>query len=197
MSTTPPPPDRPDLPTGPGGYPVHPGTPAGQQGGFGPGGSAVPAAQPSSIRLAVRLMWAGAALSLLGLIVMFATLGSFKSQLRDALEKSDSNYSQSTYDTAYAVGIGSAVLAAVIGVALWLWMAWKNGEGRPWARIVATVFGGLNLVSTLYTVSAGTATGASIAVTIVSLVLSVGILVLLWRKESSAFYAARSRPQWG
>ncbi len=76
-------------------------------------------------------------------------------------------------------------------------MAWKNGQGRPWARIVATVLGGLNLLSTLSAVSLGNVTGASIAVSVVGLVIALVILSLLWRKESSEFYAARSRPQWG
>ncbi len=126
----------------------------------------------------------------------FLTLDSLKSQLRDSLEKSDPSYTQSDFDALYGISVGIAVVAALIGVSLWAWMAWKNGQGRPWARIVATVLGGLNLLSTLSAVSLGNVTGASIAVSVVGLVLALVILAMLWRKESSEFYAARSRPQW-
>jgi ABC-type sulfate transport system permease component len=187
MSTTPPP----TGPIGSDGYPAYPGTPSEQA----PAAPVV--AQPSSIRLAVRLMWVGAALSVLGLIVTLLTLDSLKSQLRDQLEKSDSSYSESEFDALLGVTIGMAVVAAVIGLALWAWMAWKNGQGRSWARVVATVFGGLNLLSVISTLAVGGLTGASAAVSVASLLLAVVILVLLWRKESSEFYAARSRPQWG
>ncbi len=187
MSSTPPP----GGPIGADGYPVHPGTPAEQP------GAAAAVEQPAPIRLAIRLMWVGAALSLAGLVVSLLTLDSLKSQLRDSLEKSDPNYTQSDFDALYGISVGIAVVAALIGVSLWAWMAWKNGQGRPWARIVATVLGGLNLLSTLSAVSLGNVTGASIAVSVVGLVLALVILSLLWRKESSEFYAARSRPQWG
>ncbi|MEJ7634895.1 hypothetical protein [Aeromicrobium sp.] len=192
MSTTPTPPEGGDQTTGPAGYPVHPGTPQDQ-----PGRSAALVDQPPSIRLAVRLMWAGAALSLIGLIVTFATLGTLKDQLRDSLEKSDANYSQADFDAIYTATLAFAVVLSLVTTGIWLWMAWKNGQGRSWARIVATVLGGLSVVSTIYAVAAGTSTGASIVVSVVSLLLSIAILVLLWRKESSNFYAERSRPQVG
>lgn len=190
MTTTPPPPDDSNQPAGFGDLPVHPGTPAED-----PGRAAPATGQPSSIRLAVRLMWAGAVLSLVGLVVTLATLDTLKSDIRDSLRKSDHNYTQSTLDAAYGVAIGFAVFFALVGAGLWLWMAWKNGEGRSWARIVATVAGGLNLLSTIYVLAAGQSTGASIAVTVVNLILAAVILVLLWRKESSQFYASRSQPR--
>lgn len=180
---------------GPGGYPVHPGTPLGGGGGF-PGAPGGDVPQPGSIRLAVRLMWAGAGLSLLGLLVTLLTLDSLKSQLRDSLEKSDPNYTQSEFDAFYAVSVTIGVVASLVGIALWAWMAWKNGQGRSWARIVATVFGALNLLSTLATLGFGGATGVSVAVSLVSLLLAIVILIQLWRKESSEFYAARSRPKY-
>jgi hypothetical protein len=209
MTTTPPPPPDPNEPPSESSYPVYPGTPAEEPdpstdvGGLpthpgsspGESGRAAATAQPSSIRLAVRLMWAGAALSVVSLIVTLATLDSLKSDIRDSLRKSDANYTQSSLDAAYSIAIGGAVFAALVGVGLWLWMAWKNGEGRRWARVVATVLGGINLLSTLYTLTAGRSTAASMVLAVVNLVLAAVILVLLWRKESSDFYSARSQPR--
>lgn len=181
-------------PTGPGGYPAHPGTPPG--GGYPPAPRPdVP--QPGPIQLAVRLMWTGAAVSVISLIVGLATLGDAKDQIRDDLVKDDPNVSQSTIDAAYAIGIAFVVVIGSIGVFLWLWMAWKNGQGRPWARVVATVLGGLNLLFTLLSFTQPSTEPVSLALALVNVVLAIVILVLLWRKESSAFYDARSRPQYG
>ena len=183
-------------PPAPGAYPVHPGTPPG--GGFGhPGVPGPDVPQPGSIRLAVRLMWAGAAVSVLSLIAGVATLGSAKDEIRDELAKDDANVSQSTVDAAYAIGIAFVVIVGAVGVLLWLWMAWKNGQGRSWARVVATVLGGLNALFTLLATTRPTTEPVSLVFSLINLVIAIAILVLLWRKESSDFYTARSRPQLG
>lgn len=208
MTSTPPPqePDQPGpggypaypgagaQPAGPGGYPAHPGTPAG---GGHPATPRPEVPQPGPIRLAVRLMWTGAAVSLISLVVGLATLGDAKDQIRDDLVKDDPNVSQSTIDAAYAVGIVVVVVIGSVGVFLWLWMAWKNGQGRSWARIVATVLGALNLLFTLLSFTQPSTESASLALALVNVVLAIAILTLLWRKESSEFYDARSRPQYG
>lgn len=187
---------QPEGTQGPGGYPVHPGTPAGGQ----PGSPRAAVPQPGSIRLAVRLMWAGAAVSFLSLVVGIATLGGAKDEIRDELIKDDPNVSQSTVDAAYAIAVTSIVVVGVLSVLLWLWMAWKNGQGRSWARVVATVLGGLNVVFTLiWLVTPNVSPNADVAAlgfSLINLVIAIAILVLLWRKESSDFYAASSRPQW-
>jgi len=142
-------------------------------------------------------MWTGAAVSLISLVVGLATLGDAKDQIRDDLVKDDPNVSQSTIDAAYAVGIVVVVVIGSVGVFLWLWMAWKNGQGRSWARIVATVLGALNLLFTLLSFTQPSTESASLALALVNVVLAIAILTLLWRKESSEFYDARSRPQYG
>lgn len=152
-----------------------------------------PVAQPSAIRTAVRLMWAGAVISLLSLVVTLATVGSLKTQIRDQLDKSGQQVTSSTINAAYGFAIAFAVVTTLIAIGLWLWMAWKNGQGRGWARIVATVLAGINVLSTIYSVASGSATPVSTIITVVNLILAIVIVVLLWRKESTAFYAANSK----
>lgn len=199
MSSTPPPedPNQPQAPgpdLGPGGYPVHPGTPMGES--IPPPAAQVP--QPASIKLAVTLMRVGAVISLISVVIGFATLDTLKDEVRDQLQDSDPTVSQSTIDAAIGVAIGFLVVFGAVGVLLWLWMAWKNGEGRNWARIVATVLGGLNIASALFTVAGGSSTTTLSAIfTAINVVLAIVILVLLWRKESSTFYAAHSAPRYG
>jgi hypothetical protein len=99
---------------------------------------------------------------------------------------------------------GSAVGAA-LGVALWLWMASANRAGRKWARTTSTV---LFVISTLGTASlllllrpllhlTAALGGSASDIVLVSVLFAVGIwvlglatIVLLWRTESSDYYAA-------
>ncbi len=85
------------------------------------------------------------------------------------------------------------MVAGLIGVGLWVWMAVKNGQGRSWARVVATVLGALNIVFTLFGLAGGTATPVTLVSSLVSLVLAGVILYLLYRPESTRFYDFRSR----
>ncbi|WP_028047267.1 hypothetical protein [Cellulomonas sp. URHE0023] len=145
-----------------------------------------PVERPSSVTRAVQLMYAGAALSLIGIVVAWAT----KNQLRDTLAESSPSLTPADVDTAVTIALVSATVVGLIAVGLWLWMAAANGAGKSWARIVATVLGGLGVVSTLF--SLRSATGTSIALNLLSLVLAVAILVLLWLPASSAYFRARS-----
>ena len=171
-----------------GSLPSYP-TQAGQQ-------EMVPAPpQPPSIATAVKLMYAGAVLSVIGLIVTLLSLSSLRSELRDEIARSNPDFTTQDLDNLYHVTVGVAVVFGLIGTALWLWMAWKNGQGRRWARIVATVLGGLNLISSILTIAAGSSLAISEILTVINLILAIVILVLLWRKDSSAFYAESSGRQ--
>jgi hypothetical protein len=183
MTATPPgppeggPPPPPSGPWASDNLPPHPGAPTQQ------------VEQPPSIVTAVRLMWVGAGLSALGILfTLFQT-----DAIRDQVEEDNPSFTSSEVDTAVSVGIGFAVVFGLIGVGLWLWMASANGQGKSWARIVATVLGALNVVGAVFSLAVNPATLLSVLVTIVSLILAVVILVLLYRPESSRFYEARSR----
>jgi hypothetical protein len=164
-----------------------------------PGGSApqpaAPAGQPRSIALAVKLMYVGAALSLLGILVTLF----MRDTIREAVEKASADAStpmtQSQMDGAVAIAIGFSVVVGLIGVALWLWMAWANGRGRSWARIVATVLFVLSVLSSLGSL-VQRPPALSLAATFISLVLGAFTLVLLWRLESSRWYEAQSAPRY-
>ena len=161
-----------------------------------PGGAAPPVTgQPGSIATAVKLMYAGAALSLLSVIASFFMLDTIKETIEESMREADANVSQSTIDAAYSIGMASTVIVGIISVGLWLWMAWKNGQGRSWARIVATIFGGLNVLITLVGFTQPGMTAVSAIISAVTMVLAVIILILLWRKESSSYYEAVSQSQ--
>jgi hypothetical protein len=145
---------------------------------------------PPSIQRAVLLMRVGAALSVLSILITLLTRDSLRSQVTSTLRKSNAALSASQVDSAVSVAIGFAVVVGLVSVGLWLWMASANGKGRSWARIVATVLGVLSVLSLLFSLAQGQMTTLNLIVSLVSLALAVAILVLLWRKESSAYYDA-------
>jgi hypothetical protein len=159
--------------------PPHPGMP----------GPVADVPQPSSIATAVKLMWVGAALSIIGLLIGILTTDT----TREQIEEDNPNLTADEIDTAVAVGVGFAVVISLVAVGLWIWMAWANGQGKSWARIVATVFGGLGILFGLLGLVLNPATPVSVVLTLVNLVLAIVILVLLYRPDSSRFYEARSR----
>ncbi len=134
-------------------------------------------------------MYVGAVLAVLGVLVLLVS----RDTLRDDIADDRPELTSSELDTAIAVTTVVAVVGAVIGVALWLWMASANGQGKSWARIVASVLGGLNVLFTLTGLATNPQTAASLVFSLVGLVLAAVILVLLWRPESSRFYEARQR----
>lgn len=172
--------------------------PYGQPPGSSPYGQpAGQAEQPPSIRTAVLLMRIGAGLSLLGLVITIATLGSLKDDIRAQFRAQGSTFTDAEVDTAYNLAIGLGVVFGLIGVALWLWMAWANGKGKKWARVVSTVLAGLGLLSLLLTL-AGAATGTgtttlSQMLSVVTILVGVAAVVFLYRPDATAFYQANSR----
>lgn len=142
------------------------------------------AAAPPSIQTAVRFMYAGAALSAIEFIIAFVTIGSYRSAIR----KADPNYTASQVHSAEVVIVGTAVVVGLIGIGLWLWMAWANGRGQRWARIVSTV---LFALSTLDLVGA-LARPHSVLGLLFSLLVwlaGLGAIVFLWRADSSAYFS--------
>jgi len=145
-----------------------------------------PVERPSSVTRAVQLMYVGAALSVVGIIVAWVT----RSELRDQIEAASPTLTSDAVESATTISLAVASVVGLLGVALWLWMAAANGAGKSWARVLSTVLGGISALSAVYSLSTGT--GITVAMQLLSLVLAVAILVLLWRPASSAFFRARS-----
>jgi hypothetical protein len=153
--------------------------------------------RPSSISTAVKLMWAGAALAVIGAVLGLITTD--KATIAEQMREADSGVTQTEIDAGYISSMVILVIFSVIAVGLWAWMAWKNGQGRSWARVVATVLGGLGILSTLGSLAFAGAMGAgggggtgSIILGVVQIGLTVVILVLLWKKQSTEYYEAVS-----
>ncbi|HJU96950.1 MAG TPA: hypothetical protein VJ644_03155 [Jiangellaceae bacterium] len=151
--------------------------------------AAAQATPPPPLLTAVRLMYVGAALAAVFLIIGLTQADS----LRDQIADDQPELSADELDAAVAIGTAFAVIIGLISVGLWIWMAVMNRKGRTWARVVATVLGGLNIVFTLIGLTQNTGIGT--IVNLISIVLAAAILWLLYRPESSAYYAAMSEPR--
>jgi hypothetical protein len=88
------------------------------------------------MRAAVRLMYAGAAVGTVNLIVNLAVIADIKAHhavLGHRLPAATASQASTT------LAITELIAIALIPVALWLWMAHANGQGRTWSRSLSTV----------------------------------------------------------
>ncbi|MGD0926533.1 MAG: hypothetical protein ABR926_15200 [Streptosporangiaceae bacterium] len=145
---------------------------------------------PNSVRNAVRLMYAGAALSAIVVIVTLVSIGSLKANILAHYP----HYTATQRHTAEVAAVVTSIIGGLIAIGLWLWMAWANGRGRNWARIVAAVFFGINTLDLLASFARVHAVGSLIVSVLVWLV-GLGAIVFLFNKESAAYFKPRSAPR--
>jgi hypothetical protein len=152
-----------------------------------PASGPVPEAQrarpPRTVRTAVDLMYAGAVLEVLSLVIALVTVHS----LRSAILAAHPGYSPARVHTAEIVRTVPLVVGAVITIGLWLWMAWANGRGLTWARVVSAVFFGINTLDLLVSFRLLHAT-PDLIVAIVIWLVGLAAIVLLFNSGSAAFY---------
>jgi len=134
------------------------------------------------------LMKVGAGLSALSLVVSLLTMGNVKEMIRKAGADSGAPLTEAQVNAAGTAALVLAVILGLIGVALWLWMASANGKGKKWARVVATVFFVLSLISVLVNLTQGTTPALNLALGLITVILGAYIIFLLYKKESTAFY---------
>jgi hypothetical protein len=76
-------------------------------------------------------------------------------------------------------------------IGLWVWMAWANRRGRFWARIVATVLFGLDTLRLIVPVRQLNLT-VNLVVEILIWLVGLSAIILIWSRDSSAYYQAVS-----
>ena len=156
-----------------------------------PGGTQMPEPAtrppvPQSITRAVQLMYAGAAASLIGIIIALTTLSSIKSQI---ISKNPS-LTTTQVNNAEHVAIGVLIASGLIGAALWLWMAQSSKAGKNWARIVSTVLFAIETINVVAGASAISSGGASRIYSIVIWLIGLGAIIFLWQRSSTEYFKA-------
>ena len=95
-------------------------------------------AAPAPVLNAVKLMYGAAAVSTVALIISVTLIGGTKAAVR----KANPGLTAAQARDLNAL-IALAIASSLVVIALWLWMARENAQGRNWARILATVLSGL------------------------------------------------------
>ena len=92
---------------------------------------------PTSVLTAVKLMYAGAAVSAVELIIGLALI------IVDIKAAARGRFLGHSLAAQKPLVIMVWIVFGLVMIALWLWMARANGQGRNWARILSTVLFGL------------------------------------------------------
>jgi hypothetical protein len=138
---------------------------------------------PPPVVNAVKLMYVGAAISTVSLIISLADIGGVKT----AIKKAKPSWTAAQVNQYDRFLITVAIVSGVIGIALWLWMARSNNQGKNWARILSTVLFCLATLD-LIGVFSQPKTLLGVVFPVLTWLVGLGAVFLLWRPESSAFF---------
>jgi hypothetical protein len=140
---------------------------------------------PPSILTAVKVMYVGAATSVLGIVIDLLTVGATKT----AIAKRSPNLSASQINSSQHVLVASFIVAGLIAAAVWIVLARASAAGHNWARITGTVLFALSTVDTIGGLAAPVAGTVKIWALVVWLV-ALAAIVFLWRRSSTAYFKA-------
>jgi hypothetical protein len=142
------------------------------------------APRPRIVRVAVKLMLAGAAAELAAMITVISTLGSVRATVaaRDAAALQAVHLHQVT-------DIGLAPVA----IGMWLWLAWANGRGQDWARALSAACFALISLSVIAALAQGAAAFAPATMIAAAVVWTLGLssVALIFTPAAGRYY----RPQ--
>lgn len=175
---------QPDSTVPPPNSPTQPVGNDAQSAAYGPPPTVGPTptiTKPTAVLVAQVLMYVGGALALIGAVTTtVSTVGLWRRTDSDGL---------------YGPGWWAfTIVSSAIPVGLWFWMAWANGKGWPWARIVATILFALAVVRTFsmaLIIFQHMAAPIFVLATGVSLLIGAVSVLLLWVGTGSNEYFGR------
>ena len=167
----------------PGGYPAG-GAQAGYPQPYRAGAPAVAGQLPASMVTAIRLMYAGAAYSLVWVIGIIAISASIVKN-------------HPVYGSGDGQGLSGAdifaVLFGILQAALWLGIARRCRRRRRGARTAGTVLFVVYTVGVFSALASGQAgIGPAKVVTVIGWLIALAAVLALWRRSSSAFFSERT-----
>jgi hypothetical protein len=145
--------------------------------------SGVQSLDPSVAR-AVRVMYAGAWASTIGIVLDLVTVRSLQARLVTMTNTNGSRLTAAQVAQQEHLAIAALVAMGVVAVGLWVWMARSNRDGKSWARPVATaIFAAatLQLVGDLNGSSALAGTVETRVYGVVVWLIGLAAVILLWQ----------------
>jgi hypothetical protein len=137
-----------------------------------------------TVRAAVRLMYAGAVVTALSLIVAIVSL--------PYVGRSGATLRLAGRSQPLPLAITVGIVSGVVMIALWLWMARAISRGRNWARLLSTVLVGL---ATLHLF--GNKGAVPVVFAVLMWLVGLAVVWLLWRPTSRAFFKPQGLTQVG
>jgi hypothetical protein len=139
---------------------------------------------PRSVVIAIRLMYAGAAVTAIGLVLSVIAIATGEKALRASHKHATLTQLHATQNFLITI----AVVSGLIEIAAWLFMARANRGGLKWARIVASVLFALSTWSFVSHLFGAVRVGNMIYSAAMWLV-GLGAIYFLWQQESSDYFA--------
>lgn len=136
---------------------------------------------PGTMRGAIRIMYAGPAVSLAAVITYVVTAGRVRSAMAQQVP---------AQWHAMLIHLIAVEVAAPITMVLWLVMAWANGRGYDWGRGTFMLFFALTTASLLLVLGEGGAVyaPAELIATAVLWLTELAAFVLIFTRASSRYY---------
>lgn len=160
----------------------------------GPTATAIATAPPSITR-AARVMYVGAAASVIGIIIDLTTYSSLQNAIATHQRKNGKPLTHSQVVDLAHVEVVVLVVVGLIAAGVWIWLARKCLAGRSWARVVSTVLFAISTISAFVSVGGGalSAGGATRIFGIVVWLIGLAAIVLLWQRASSDYFKGAPR----
>lgn len=138
---------------------------------------------PPSVANAVKVMYAGAAASIVGIVLEIVTVNATKS----AIEKKSPHLSASQVNASQHALVAGFIVSGVIAAALWIFIAYNCNSGRSWARRLGTA---LFAIATIDAAGAAVAPEAALVKVWQLVVWLIGLaaVIFLWKRDSTAFF---------
>jgi hypothetical protein len=137
---------------------------------------------PAPVLDAVKVMYVGAAVSTVPLIIALAYSDDIKAYHLTVL---DHRVAAAPLAHWRPLIIAAVIVFGLVAPALWLWIARATGKGSNWARILSTVLFGLATVQ----LAGNMRDGAALVITaVLTWLAGLAAVWLLWRPASSVFF---------
>ena len=147
---------------------------------------------PRAVRNAVRLMCAGAVLTLAVVVTVLVTLGGVRSAAAYDIEATQ-------WPAVLLTQAGFWLASAPIGAGVWLWLAWANGRGYRWARPAFVAFFGVLTTAVFFGFGQGGGGEDALAYTWPDLIAAamlwlagLAAVVLIFSETASPYYQRRA-----
>jgi hypothetical protein len=146
------------------------------------------APRPRAVRAAVLLMLAGAAAELAALVTVVVTSGAVRAAVAARYP--------AAVDGAMAHQV-AVLVGAPLAIGMWLWLAWANGRGEDWARMISAACFGLLTLSVLGALSQHAATYAPASMIAAAVVWAIGLasVLLIFTPAAGRYYRLRLAQQ--